>query len=200
MTLEEILKDRIIVHQKDASNHLEIGKLFSSFANTNGGKVLFGIRENGKLIGVNPVDVIADIDFSLNDLNLNSIEWESCQIIEGRHVLLLISVSKAKIKQPIIIDSSKKYYCRVGEATIAANKIIQKKWSLEDGRSQLKRLDGVECSIIEFFHEHEKVTLSLLYKNFPEKNNIVDSALAQLLYKETVQIIENNETITYSLL
>ena len=194
MNIEELLNNPLVAYREDSNNHFDTAALFSSFANSQGGTVLFGVRENGKTKGVNPQDILDDFEYIISSYFDSPIEWESEQLIVGRHLLVAVCISKSNIKVSVKNGDSKEFYSRIDNSTVLSNKIILKVWSLKKGRSDLKELNDIEAEIVLIIKEHGILSLSMLYKSISGKNSSIDSGLAQLIYKEKVNLAcENNE-------
>jgi len=199
MNLAELLEDTSVSLREDSCNHRDTAILFSSYANSKGGTVLFGIRKNGKIKGVHPQNIIEDINYALDTFCDSPIVWRHDKLIEGRHLLLEVHVSEDEKKVSIKNSIQKEYYSWIGNTFVQVNKIILKVWSLESGRSELKELDMVEKDIVQLIKNKDKISLSLLYKNVKGKNSIVESGLAQLIYKNSIFVICDNDELKYSL-
>ncbi len=198
MPLKELLNNKSVSRRAAANDNLEVATLFSSYANTDGGIVLFGVKENGKLVGVSPQNLIEDIKYALLESGMADIVWEYEQLIEGRHLLIAVSISKSMNKLYIQNGRIKEYYCRICDKIIIANKIIMKVWSLKDGRSEFKKLNELESEIKRLIQENQMISLAFLYKSLSEKNSTTELALSQLILKNEVQIICKNDELKYS--
>lgn len=197
--IEELLNDASVSRREDANNYRDIATLFSSHANSKGGTVIFGVRENGKLKGINPQTIIEDINYALDNYCDSSIECKYVQIIEGRHLLLEVLISEGSQKVYTEKNELKVCHCNIQGEPVIANKIVLKVWSFESGRSELKVLDGVEEDIEIALNERKSVSLSMLYKNISTKNSIIEIALAQLIFRNKVEVIRENYEIKYSI-
>lgn len=198
MPLKELLNNKSVSRRAAANDNLEVATLFSSYANTDGGIVLFGVKENGKLVGVSPQSLIEDIKFALSESGMADIVWEYDQLIEGRHLFIAVTISKSMNKLSIQNGRMKEYYCRICDKMIIANKIIMKVWSLKEGRSEFKKLNELESKIKRLIQENQMISLAFLYKSLSEKNSTTELALSQLILKNEVQIIWKNDELKYS--
>ena len=200
MQVEELLRDTSVIYRVDASDYKGIAILFSSCANSKGGTILFGVSANGKVKGVNPERIVEDIKYALDNYCSFSIKWDQEQLINGRHLLIMVQISKGNKLVPIENNELKEYYYNTKGDPVIANKIILKTWSIEKGRSELKPLETFENDIVEFIKDKGSVSLSLLYKNVTGKNSSIEIALSQLIHHNRVEIIKENDELRYSLL
>ena len=198
MDLEGLLNNTLVSRRENANDALEIATLFSSYANTAGGTVLFGVKESGKAVGVSPQSLIDDIKYALSEFGMDDIEWGHKQLMQGRHLFIEVSISRGGNKLAIQNRGTKEYYCRIRDKTIIANKIILKVWSLEEGRSEPKELDELEDEIDLLIKDNRNVSLAFLYRKLVDKNSRIEIALSQLIYKNRVRVAWKNDELKYS--
>ncbi len=136
-------------------------KLLLGFANTQGGKILFGIEDNGKIVGVytseNEKRRIEDLGESLLGKKMFSIYEVN---VDNKNIFV-VNVEKG---QKTIYSSENKIYKRVGDRTITLTSITQSNgtrvYTESGSKSYLKLLD-----IPETIHPgqeiiHNSITIS----------------------------------------
>lgn len=176
----------------------KIARTLSAFANTEGGKLLIGVKDNGKISGVSPEEEFYMIQgaaqlYCKPEVRFDSKVWE-----EGHHLVLEIYVPQSEEKHVSLTEDEKwKYYVRVEDHTLLANKIIVRCWRLlSRGVEKPVKFDKDTEMLIEAVRMNEPVTLSKLYRQTDLQMKRVDELLTYLVYWDVVAM-EMDETGTH---
>ena len=116
---------------EDADNYLLVAKLISSFSNTQGGRIVFGVRENGKINGVLPNEIIDNVNKLILVHQLMDIVLTYKQLKIERHLLVLCDVEIGNDKRAVELDGKPNYFIRIGGRSLLANKIILRMWAMK---------------------------------------------------------------------
>ena len=135
----------------------KIAKSLVAFANTDGGRLLIGVKDNGRIIGISTdeefymVESAAKI-FSNPPINFTTKQWQS----EGK-IVLEITVNTSKERPHYAKDSNGKWlaYIRKKDENILAHKIQLLVWEKQ------KSPKGIYFS----YSEDEKFLVKYLQKN-----------------------------------
>ena len=175
----------------------KIARTLSGFANTKGGKLLIGVKNNGKINGVNPEEEFYMIEGAAGMYCKPEVKFESKVWQEGHHLVLEVLVPQSDEKHLSKTDDDKwKYYVRVDDHTLLANKIIVKGWKLAKfGVDKPVEFDEDTERLIETVRREEPVTLSKLYRKSGLPMRRVDDLLTNLVYWDVVGM-EMDETGT----
>lgn len=136
----------------------KIAKSLVAFANTDGGRLLVGIKDNGKIAGIKTdeeyymIEAAAKI-YSNPPISFSTQQWQ----VEGKTVLE-IQIEASNQKPHFAKDDNGKWlaYLRVGDENILAGKIQINIWKKKNSKS------GIHFS----FTEHEKLLIDYLHSNF----------------------------------
>ena len=166
----------------------KIARTLSAFANTEGGKLLIGVKDNGKLNGVNPEEEYYMIEGAAAIYCKPEVMFESRVWQEGHHLVLEILVPKSEKKHLSKTEDDKwKYFVRVNDSTLLANKIIVKGWKLiEYGVEKPIKFDKETEGLINTVKNDEPLTLSKLYRNSGLSKRKVDDLLTKLVHWDIV--------------
>jgi predicted HTH transcriptional regulator len=135
----------------------KIAKSLVAFANTDGGRLLIGIKDNGKIVGIKTdeefymIEAAAKI-YSNPPINFSTQQWQ----IEGKTVLE-IQVEPSTTKPHYAIDENGKWlaYLRVDDENYLGNKIQINVW----------KKNNSPIGIHFTFSEHEKFLIDYLLNN-----------------------------------
>jgi predicted HTH transcriptional regulator len=147
----------------EISDARKIAKTFSAFANTDGGKLLIGVKDNGRISGVKSEEeaYMAESAAQLYcrpAVEFNLKRWE----VEGKSILE-VEIPKAKTKPHFAKDEKGDWiaYVRVGDQNIKANRILVDVWKREQSKNGVWLNYGrEEKTLIDYLSRNEKITLS----------------------------------------
>jgi len=183
---------------ENLENREYVARLLVSFANSIGGELLIGAKANGKLIGCFPKLIKENIGSVLNEFGIQSLEFVLDEIKVGRHVLILLTIAKAKEKQKIVKKNKTVYYSRINCCIVVANKILLKKWKWEiENQTFLK--DKHRDDILKIFIPNEKITLSYIYKVSNLNKSAIDRLVSELLYLNQIELFCIKDQVFYRL-
>ena len=173
-------------------------KILVAFANSDGGKLLIGIKDNSKIIGVSPGEMIKTINEISNSYCKPPVEFLSKTWKVKHHLVLEINVLKSKDKHRALDkEKSWKFYIRSGNQIFRGNKILENVWNLEKfGSKDLELVDDSEKSILKIIEEGQLVTLSQIYKTSNRMRSEVDKILSLLVFMNQV-IMKTTENGTF---
>tara|TARA_B110000114_G_C14940869_1_gene336335 strand:+ start:25 stop:648 length:624 start_codon:yes stop_codon:yes gene_type:complete len=182
-------------------NQLTITRTIVAFANTNGGKVIVGINEKNKVIGVEPAEELKLFKELINNDCAPIVPFESKVIEEGRHLLLEIDVSKSSIKHKAKgEEGGMQFYHRIKDTTLVGNRVIINLWKLQDdSTSKPIDLDDNLKAIFEFIEEYKPVTVSKIFRFFALNKNDINLYLAQLNYWGYIDCVIVESGMAYTL-
>ena len=164
------------------SDSRKIARTLVAFANTDGGRLLVGIKDNGRIVGVRSDEEYYMVDSAAKMYSKPAIEFTTRQhFVEGKTVLEVI-IDPSDEKPHYALDDEGKWwaYFRKDDENRLANKVMIEVWKRK------KSADGILIS----FSEDEKCLLDYLENN---KRISVGkySRIAHLSYKKAEQVIIN---------
>lgn len=164
------------------SDSRKIARTLVAFANTDGGRLLVGVKDNGRIVGVRSDEEYYMVDSAAKMYSKPAIEFTTRQhFVEGKTVLEVI-IDPSDEKPHYALDDEGKWwaYFRKDDENRLANKVMIEVWKRK------KSADGILIS----FSEDEKCLLDYLENN---KRISVGkySRIAHLSYKKAEQVIIN---------
>ena len=141
----------------EISDARKIARSISAFANTGGGRLLVGVKDNGKIAGIRSEEEIYMIEAAANMYCQPQVEIETkSYIVEGRTVLK-IDINEADNKPVYALneENKPKAYIRIADENILASPVHLKVWQ------HTKEKEGILVS----FKEKEQQLLDLLGEN-----------------------------------
>ncbi len=179
----------------------KIARTLSAFANTDGGRLLIGVKDNGKITGIDPSEEIHLIEAAAEMYCSPKIIWEHRVWQEDLKLVLEIYVPKSIEKPILAIDEDGKWraFLRSKDETLLANKIIVFYWKQKEKKHQKpERIGEEETQLLQLIDSNNPITLSKLYKLSELKNKRIDQLLVLFLTWDLIQYTVN-ENGTYFL-
>ncbi len=180
----------------------KIARTLAAFANTDGGRLLIGVKDNGKVVGVYPEEEFHVIQGAADMFCDPAVTFTS-EVLQDEHKLVLqVTVPKAE-KRPVRAkdDHDKwKTYVRRDDHTLLANKILVRVWKSqgkEGGKPQ--KFDADEKLLLNTIEEFGKITLSKLYRQTKLKKSYIDKLLVLFVSWGIVQMVISRDGTHYSL-
>ncbi len=166
----------------------KIAKTISSFANTRGGKILVGVRDDKTIMGVDPEEEKYTLETAAQfycdppiKLQFREVEDEEEEV-----TVLEVIIPESNEKPHFIRDKNEQrlVYIRQRDKSIPAGKTmidLMQKGELPEASVDLTHLDYNERKLLSFLERHERVTL----KQFMQIVNISRRRALRILHHLT---------------
>jgi predicted HTH transcriptional regulator len=169
----------------EVSDSKKIARTLAAFANTEGGVLLIGVKDNGHITGVRSEEEYYMIEaasemYCRPKVPFNAKEWN----IEGK-IVLEIKVRPSLIKPHQAPDKYDEYktYIRVDDENILAPEVLEMAWS------KISNINGTHLAIsrpveklLQYLDENPYITVSQFRKiariNYNTAKNILSDLLA----------------------
>ena len=141
----------------------KIARSLSAFANTAGGRLLIGIKDNGSIVGVSSDEEYYMIEAAATMYCRPPVIFKTVQWKDSGKVVLEIIVEKSNLRPHKAPDKDNRYkaYIRVNDNNIVANGVLQKVWKKRKvSHGTLITLNKAEKAILEYLNNNPKITFS----------------------------------------
>lgn len=166
----------------EISDSKKIARTLVAFANTDGGRLLIGVKDNGNISGIRSeeekhmIQTAAEM-FCRPSIKFEAKEWN----VNGKTVLEVI-VPKSKYFKHQAPDHNNTYkvYTRVKDQNILVSSILLKIWKYQNNKQNIKvTFTDAEMFLLKYLNENNKITIN----DFIQK--------AEISKKEAERIIVN---------
>jgi predicted HTH transcriptional regulator len=168
------------------SDSRKIARSLVAFANTDGGRLLVGVKDNGRIAGVRSEEEYYMVESAAKIYSNPVIGFATKQhFIEGKTVLEVI-IEPSLEKPHFARDEEGKWwaYFRKDDENRLANKIMIEVWKRQKSTEGiLISYTEAEKSLLDYLENNEKISVSKF------------SRIAHLSYKKAEQIIINFRTL-----
>jgi predicted HTH transcriptional regulator len=181
----------------------KIARTLSAFANTDGGKLLIGVKDNGKIAGVRSEEEYHMIEgaaqlYCKPPVSFVVRKWT----ILGRTVLEVdIPVADRRPCLARTEDDRWKAYVRVGDQNLLANRVLVKVWQKEKRKKGiLVEYSNTEKLLLDYLKSNNSITLSRYCKLCRLHPRQAEDILSDLLVLEVIRIHMDEKGARYSLI
>lgn len=145
----------------EISDSKKIARSLSAFANTDGGRLLIGVKDNGAIAGVRSEEEIHMVEaasqmYCQPEVNYTTKEWN----IHGKLILeVTVPKSAHKHKAP---DKNNLYkvFVRVNDQNLLADSILLKVWKKQESKAPVKiAFTETEMQLLRYLDEHQRIEL-----------------------------------------
>jgi predicted HTH transcriptional regulator len=147
----------------EISDVCKIAKSLSAFANTDGGRLLIGVKDNGKIAGVRSEEEQYMIQAAAELYCVPPVDYEmTTYIVEGKQVLL--ADIKRSEKGPVCAkceDGKLLAYVRIADENIQATPVHLRFWQQNESQcGELTVYTEREQHLLSLLNEHRMLTLN----------------------------------------
>ncbi|NVO33052.1 AlbA family DNA-binding domain-containing protein [Hymenobacter lapidiphilus] len=151
-----------------------IARTLASLANTRGGRVLVGVDDKGRIMGVRDVE---EELYQLREAARHYIappldeqlQFRAVEDHEGRTVLVVtVPESATKPHRAQVADGDWRAYVRVHDQSVQTSqlteKVLEREAAPEAGRFERIPLNREELAVLEYLRQHPRITLAQYQK------------------------------------
>ena len=180
----------------------KIARTLSAFSNSDGGKLLIGVKDNGNIAGIQSEEELhmiigaADI-YCSPPVKPELKTWK----INGK-TILEVSVKKAGNKPVYAMDDTGKWraWVRVNDENFMANRILLKSWQRRRRKKgTLIKMTKNEELLLDYLNKNQQISLSKLKKLTKARVSQAELMLVNFLSLDIINIHYSNKGIYYTL-
>ena len=186
----------------EISDAMKIARTFSAFANTDGGKLLIGVKDNGRIAGVRSEEEYYMAEsaaqlFCKPEVHFTTQKW----MIEGK-TILEISIPPSEQKPHFAKDRDGKWlaYMRVKDENLPAHPVLVKVWKLKKShKGVFVHYSKVERALLDYLSAEGEITLPKFMRIAHIHHGDAENILARLIALGVISILFADPNATYRL-
>jgi len=181
----------------------KIARSLVAFANTNGGILLIGVKDNGSIVGIDSEEEYYMIEAAAQmyckpEIPFNVTKWT----INGKTVLeVIVKPSKKRPNKAPDKNGEYKAFIRVNDQNIIATPIQLKIWKTERHRQSIRMvLSEKENTLFDYFKSNPKITIGQ-YSRLAFISRIdAENILINLTVLGLIRYVANQEEENFNLI
>ena len=174
----------------EISDARKIAKTLSAFANTDGGRLLVGVKDNGKIAGVRSEEERYMVEAAARLYCTPQVNCEmQVFMVEGRCVLV-VTIPESAHKPVYAKDESGKNlaYLRIADENILATPVHLRVWQQSDNPcGELMAFTGREQLLLRLLEENESLSLNKYCRMACISRRAAEHLLAKLIRYDIVE-------------
>lgn len=186
----------------EISDSKKIARTLVAFANTDGGRLLIGVKDNGSISGIRTEEEkhmiqTASEMFCKPNVIFQAKEWN----INGKTVLEVI-VPKSKYHKHKAPDHNNLYkvYIRVKDQNIIADRILLKIWKNQNNKQEIKiTFTDSEMFLLKYLNENKKITIKEFIKETRINKKEAERILVNFTLINLIKLEITEKVIFFSL-
>lgn len=184
---KEILKGENIVQdfKQTIGDTKKIARTLAAFANTIGGKLWIGVKDNGHIKGTSAQEELYMIEAAAHLYCIPKIAFNyQFYELDNKKQLLEIDVEQSKeVHRAKSEDGSLKAYARQDDNTVLVSNVVYKSWINKKGFGKKSefRFTHTEELLLLYLRENDFITLSRFIKITDIKRSQAENILSKLL-------------------
>jgi predicted HTH transcriptional regulator len=182
----------------EISDAKKIARTFSAFANSVGGKLLVGVKDNGVVAGIHTDEEIYMLESAADLFCRPKVEYSvKTWKIDGK-VILEVDIQESKQKPHLAPwkDNLWRAFIRVNDQNFLANGIQVAVWKkLLSGKETLIKYNWIESKLFDYLKQNKEVSLHEFCQLAKIKTPIAKKVLINLV---TIGVISINTYEKYS--
>ncbi len=180
----------------------KIARSMAAFANTDGGKLLIGVKDNGNIAGVRTDEEYYMIEAAANYyskpvITFNTTVWEF-----EKKTVLEITVPKGSEKPYLSQndDYSWSVYIRVNDQNLLANSVLLRVWEHQKLQTESKiRYTEREKILLDYLKTHDHITAEDFSRIAFITEKTAENILVVLILLDIIEIVFTEKQVIYRL-
>ncbi len=185
------------------SDSRKIARTLSAFANTDGGRLLIGVRDNGSIAGIESDEEVYMVDTAAHHFCRPEIHYTIKQHSAGIKTIIEVEVFKGPNRPYQVRDESGRWlsYFRHYDQNLIANRILLKVWRKEDrGKGVLVKFGKPENRLMDYLKANGTITLSKFRKIAGISSYRAETVIANLIIFKVLKMNASEKGFTYELM
>ena len=175
----------------EISDARKIAKTLSAFANTKGGRLLIGVKDNGNIAGVQSEEEKYMIEAAAHLYCRPEIHYTTKEIEVNNKTILMVTIKESKQKPIFAIDEQDKplAYIRINDETLLATTLHLQLWRLDrKEKGEFMTYTEYEHSLLHYLKEKQSLTLNQFYRKAKQSKRKTEFFLAKLIQFNVVEL------------
>lgn len=174
----------------EISDVRKIAKSLSAFANTEGGRLLIGVKDNGKIAGIRSEEEIYMVEAAAQLYCVPQMQLSVCSyLVEGKQILV-VQVAEQPQKPVYAKDENGKLlaYVRIKDENILATPVHLRVWR-QAGKPEgvLVKYTEREQSLLNLLEAEECITLNRCCKQTKISRHAAENLLAKFIRFDIIE-------------
>jgi predicted HTH transcriptional regulator len=183
----------------EISDSKKIARTFAAFANSDGGTLLIGVKDNGNISGIRTDEEVYMVESAAHLFCKPPVAYEIKDWEVDGHTILEVIVPKSRKRPHYATGKDNRWmvYIRVNDQNLLANRILLDVWKKKNSKTgTLVKYSTKEKLLLHYLSDNQKISFSKFRKIAHINNFIAEKILVNLISIGVLEI-EFTEKATY---
>jgi predicted HTH transcriptional regulator len=184
------------------SDSRKIAKTLSAFANTDGGKLLIGVRDNGSIAGIRSDEELYMVETAAHIFCRPEINFTIRQHVTGGKTVLEVNVEKGPERPYQAKDETGKWlsYFRHNDQNLVASRVLLQIWRKEKtSNGVMVRFGKAENTLMDYLARNGSISVAKFRKLAGISLYRAEAILANLIIFRVIRMNANEKGFSYEL-
>jgi predicted HTH transcriptional regulator len=184
------------------SDSRKIARTLAAFSNSDGGRILIGIRDNGSIAGIRSEEEIYMVDTAAQLYCKPEITYSIKQHVTSGKTFIEVVVEKGSQRPYKVRDENGKWlaYFRHYDQNLLANRILLQVWHKEEkSKGVMVRFGKAENLLMDYLKEEKQITFSKFRKIAGISSNRAEAIITNLILFKVLKMNVSEKGFSYEL-
>ena len=196
-------ENQVLDFKFEISDARKIARTLVAFSNTDGGKLLIGVKDNGKIAGIRSEEEYHMLEAAADLYCRPVIPFEVQKWTILGKTILEVDIARAD-KRPCLAQNEHERwlaYLRVADQNLLANRIMMKVWQKEKRKKGIfLEYSNAEKLLLDYLKTNDYITLSKFCRISKVRLQQAEEILSDFIVLEIIKISLSEKGARYSLI
>lgn len=187
----------------EISDAKKIARTFAAFANTNGGRLLIGVKDNGNVSGVRSDEEEYMAESSAHIYCKPQVSYKVVSHVVNEKTILEIIIPESENKPHVAPwkDGDWKAFVRVDDQNFVASEVLLEVWKLKhQNKDIVVQYNNYEEELFQLIRERGRVTIDDFKKHCNVRQYLAVKIISQLVAIKTLDMVITEHESYYTIL
>jgi predicted HTH transcriptional regulator len=180
----------------------KIAKSLVAFANTDGGRLLIGVKDNGKIVGISTDEEFYMVESAAKLFSKPPLSFTTKQWISDDKIVLEITVRPSTKKPHYALDENGKWmaYSRINDENVLVHKIQLLVWKKQNSKQGIYfSYTSDEKSLIDYLAENRSISFAKFIRLAHISRKKAEEILSNFVLMNVIKINSSRDKTEFSL-
>jgi len=180
----------------------KIARSLVAFANTDGGTLLIGVKDNGAVTGISSDEEYFMVEAAAQMYSKPEVFFETHSWNVGGKTVLEIKIPKSEKRPHLAQTDDHKWlaYIRVDDQNLLANSVLLRVWEKQERKNGIHiKYTEKESKLFHYLEENSTITLSKFCRIAQISHHKAEQILVDLISLSVIEIVFTQKQIFYRL-
>ena len=184
----------------EISDSRKIARTLVAFANTDGGTLLIGVKDNGVIAGIRSGEEKYMVQMAAQMYTRPLVRYSTKEWVIGGKTVLEVMISKGDQVPYLVLEPDGKWlaYIRAGDQNLLANRVLLKVWEKQAaGEEAVIQYTDKERQFLGYLEEKGTITLLELCQLTDLSRSQAEDMLVDFILMKVIEIVYTEKEVHY---